>query len=144
MRRLVSLLLVLALVLGVAGVSRATSPVFLVIVNVDNPTVSVGRKFLTDAFLKKTTRWPHGELIRPVDQAPDSEVRRRFSDDVLKRSVSAVRSYWQQLIFAGRDVPPPEVGGDEQVVDYVRKHSGAVGYVSAASKPSGVKVVGLE
>ncbi|MET0410262.1 MAG: hypothetical protein ABW217_03150 [Polyangiaceae bacterium] len=144
MRRLVSLLLVLALALCVAGVSRATAPAFVVIVNADNPTLTVGRKFLTDAFLKKITRWPHGELIRPVDQAQESDVRRRFTDDVLKRSVAAVRSYWQQLIFAGRDVPPPEVGNDEQVIEYVQKHSGSVGYVSAAAKLSRVKVVGVE
>lgn len=144
MRRLVSLLLLLAFALCVANVSLATPPAFVVIVNADNPTAAVGRKFLTDAFLKKTTRWPHGELIRPVDQAADSDVRRRFTDDVLKRSVAAVRSYWQQLIFAGRDVPPPEVGNDEQVIDYVLKHSGSVGYVSAAAKLGRVKVVGVE
>jgi ABC-type phosphate transport system substrate-binding protein len=144
MRRLISLLLLLALALCVAGLTRAAPPEFVVIVNADNPIASVGRKFLTDAFLKKSTRWPHGELIRPVDQAPDTDVRRRFTDDVLKRSVAAVRSYWQQLIFAGRDVPPPEVGNDEQVVEYVQKHSGSVGYVSAAAKLGRVKAVGVE
>jgi ABC-type phosphate transport system substrate-binding protein len=144
MRRLSPLLLVLALALCAAAVARATTPTFVVIVNRDNPANNVGRKFLTDAFLKKSTRWSHGELIRPVDQSPDSEVRRRFSDDVLNRSVAAVRSYWQQLIFAGRDVPPPEVGSDELVVEFVQKHSGAVGYVSASAKLGAVKVVGVE
>jgi ABC-type phosphate transport system substrate-binding protein len=144
MRRLVSLLLIIGYALCVAGISRATSPAFVLIVNADNPAVSLGRKFLTDAFLKKTTRWPHGELLRPVDQSADSEVRQRFTDEVMKRSVAAVRSYWQQLIFAGRDVPPPEVGSDEQVIEYVQKHSGSVGYVSAAAKLSRVKVVALE
>jgi len=79
----------------------------VVIVNPGNPTHHVDRKFLADAFLKKTTRWDDGELIRPVDQLPDSPVRRKFSEDVVKRSVAAVRSYWQQVIFAGRDVPRP-------------------------------------
>jgi len=97
----------------------------------------VDRKFLADAFLKKTTRWDDGELIRPVDQVPDSPVRRKFSEDVVKRSVAAVRSYWQQVIFTGRGVPPPEVGGDDEVVRYVLKYSGAVGYVSEAQRRRG-------
>lgn len=144
MRRLVSLLFVVVLALCVAGVSRATAPAFVVIVNTDNPASSVARKFLGEAFLKKSTRWPHGEVIRPVDQAPDAGVRRRFSDEVLKRSVAAVRSYWQQMIFAGRDVPPPELGSDEHVIEYVQKHTGAVGYVNATAKLGRVKVVSVE
>jgi ABC-type phosphate transport system substrate-binding protein len=145
MRALGPLLFVFTLALcAVRITSAAPSPALVVIVNVDNPAEQVSRKFLTEAFLKKTTRWPHGELIRPVDQLPDAPVRKRFSEEVLKRTVAAVRSYWQQLIFAGRDVPPPEVGSDEQVVQYVLKHSGAVGYVSGPAKPSGVKIVNVE
>jgi ABC-type phosphate transport system substrate-binding protein len=123
--------------LGLCAVrlAGAAAPAALVvIVNADNPSAGVSRKFLSDAFLKKSTRWTHGELIRPVDQPPDSAIRRAFSEDILKRSVAAVRSYWQQLIFAGRDVPPPEVASDELVVDFVSKHAGAVGYVSGATK----------
>jgi ABC-type phosphate transport system substrate-binding protein len=144
MRALGSLLFLLALALCVASTSSAAPPALVVIVNADNPATGVSRKFLTDAFLKKSTRWPHGELIRPVDQPPDSAIRRRFSEDILNRSVSAVRSYWQQLIFAGRDVPPPELGSDEKVVEYVLTHSGAVGYVSGSAKLGGAKVVAVE
>jgi ABC-type phosphate transport system substrate-binding protein len=145
MRALGSVIVAVALALCVVRMARATPPAaYVVIVNAENPSTGVSRKFITDAFLKKATRWAHGELIRPVDQTADSAVRRKFSDDVLKRSVAAVRSYWQQLIFAGRDVPPPEVGTDEAVVEFVLKHTGAVGYVSGAAKLGGAKVVNVE
>jgi hypothetical protein len=68
-------------------------------------------------------------------------VRRRFSDEVLHRSVSEVKSYWQQRIFSGRDVPPPELDTDDQVVTYVLRHAGAVGYVSAEAALNGTKVL---
>jgi hypothetical protein len=71
-------------------------------------------------------------------------VRRRFCEEVLSRSVAAVKSYWQQLIFSGRAVPPPELDTDEEVVRYVAKYSGAIGYVSGASELSGVKVVAVK
>jgi len=93
---------------GAMGAGAASPPAYVVIVHPTNPTTSVSRRFLADAFLKKTTRWDNGETIRPVDQAPDTSVRRRFSDEVLKRSVAAVRNYWQQIIFAGR-------GGRERI-----------------------------
>ncbi|SRR5258706_12928574 len=135
--------LVVALAATHAG-GAAPVPVFVVIVNPTNATNRVDRRFLADAFLKKTTRWDGGEVIRPVDQAPDSSARRRFSEEVVKRSVAAVRSYWQQIIFAGRDVPPPELGGDDDVVRYVLKYPGAVGYVSGSANASGAKVIAVE
>ena len=107
---------------------------FQVIVNPRNPVGTVSREFLADAFLKKVSRWGDGEPLRPIDLRPDSSVRRAFSDGILRRPVEAVRRYWQQRIFSGRDVPPPEVDSDEAVLRYVAKHRGAVGYVSPAAK----------
>jgi hypothetical protein len=118
-------------------------PPYLVIVHPSNPTTSVERKFLAEAFLKKTTRWPHGDVIRPVDLGPDSAVRQRFVRDVMDRSVAAVRSYWQQIIFSGRDVPPPELDSDADVVKFVAKYAGAVGYVSGVANVAGTKVVAV-
>lgn len=147
MRALKPILCLLALA-GVcalaAGPSRAAATGFRVIVNPANSVGPLDRKFLTDAFLKKSTRWPTGELIRPVDLGSDSPVRRRFSEEVLSRSVAAVKSYWQTLIFAGRAIPPPEMDSDEEVVRYVAKYPGAVGYVSVAGELAGVKVVSVK
>ncbi len=141
MRALGLTILLLTCLLGTAAVAQPAPPEYLVVVNVKNPASLVGRKFLGEAFLKKTTRWEDGELIRPVDQEPDAAVRRRFTEHVLKRSVTAVRAYWQQVIFAGRGVPPPELPGDRQVLEYVRRHAGAVGYVSGTADTAGLKVL---
>lgn len=120
---------------------RADAPEFLVVVHPDNPQGEAGAQFVAEAMLKKTTRWSNGETIRPVDLASGSAVRRRFSERVLKRSVAAVRSYWQQRIFAGRDVPPPELDSDEAVIHYVSKYVGAIGYVGPHAKLGDAKVL---
>ncbi len=117
---------------------------FRVIVHPSNPVTSVDRKFLADAFLKKTTRWSHDEAIHPVDQRSDSAARNRFSEEVLRRSVDAVKNYWQQIIFSGRDLPPPELDSDEDVIKYVLKHPGALGYVSSGANLNGAKVVTVQ
>jgi hypothetical protein len=130
--------LVLGLVLGlvVAGRVADASEVaeLKMIVHPSNSARAVDKGFLSDAFLKKVTRWPSGETIRPLDQRPDTAVRRSFTRGILKRTVAAVRSYWQQRIFSGRDVPPPELDSDESVIAYVERTPGAVGYVSGAAK----------
>jgi ABC-type phosphate transport system substrate-binding protein len=114
---------------------------FRLVVNQTNPVTSVERRFLEDAYLKKVTRWSTGQLIRPVDLTPGSAARAQFSQEILRRSVAAVKSYWQQLIFSGRDVPPPEFDTEEQVVRYVINHDGAVGYVSGGASANGTKIL---
>jgi ABC-type phosphate transport system substrate-binding protein len=118
-----------------------SAPEFIVIVNAENPTRSLSKDFLEEAFLKRKTEWGDRELLKPVDQHPESRVRERFSERVLHRSVAAVKSYWQQRIFSGRGVPPPELESDQAVVAYVHKHRGAIGYVSGSAQLGGVKAI---
>jgi ABC-type phosphate transport system substrate-binding protein len=143
-RRALLLALFFTVPLSMRAGAAASPPAYLVIVNPANPTTSIGRKFLADAFLKKTTRWDSGDVIRPVDQTSDSPVRRKFSEEVLKRSVAAVRNYWQQIIFSGRDVPPPELNSDEDVVKYVLKYPGGIGYVAGSTDLDAAKIVTLD
>jgi len=126
-------------------VARAEgTPQFRILIHPDNPLSSVSREFVTDVFLKRVTRWHDGEPAHPVDQRSDADVRNSFSERVLRRSVSAVKRYWQQRIFSGRDLPPPELDSDESVVGFVMKHRGAIGYVSGNAKPGGAKAVPLQ
>ena len=141
--RLASFWIVLLVALTATWANALAEPqaAYVVIVNPSNRTSTLDRKFLEEAFLKKITHWPNDEEIRPVDQAPSSPTRRRFSEEVLSRTVDAVKGYWQQRIFSGRDVPPPELDGDPEVVRYVLKHPGGVGYVSPNASLGGAKVV---
>ena len=122
----------------------ASGTLYRVVVNPANPVTAVDRKFLADVFLKKITRWEGGDSARPVDLRPDAAARQQFSDEVLRRSVGAVKAYWQQLVFSGRDVPPPEVDTDEQVIRYVLRFTGGVGYVSGAANLDRVKPISIK
>jgi hypothetical protein len=124
--------------------ARAEEVSFRLIIHPANPAAVVDRRMVADVFLKKISRWPDGEPVRPVDLPPDSAVRQRFSLGVLSRSASAVRHYWQQAIFSGRGLPPPELAGDEQVIRYVLNHRGAVGYISTQTELGGAKELTLK
>jgi ABC-type phosphate transport system substrate-binding protein len=140
---LVLLLSLIAFASTVFAEPPPPAPPYRVIVNPKNPAQSIGRTFLQDAFLKKTRRWPNEGVIQPVDLAPTSSARSSFTHEVLGRSVEAVRAYWQQRIFSGRDVPPPELASDERVIAYVLSHEEAIGYVSGLTPLAGAKVVSV-
>lgn len=139
--RLAFLALLSILVVVCTTASGQQSAGYKVVVNPSNGATALDRRFLADAFLKKITDWPGGDVIRPADLAPDSPVRRAFTHDVMNRSVESVKGYWQQRIFSGRDVPPPEFETDQEVVDFVLKHEGGIGYVSPSAKVGDCRVV---
>jgi ABC-type phosphate transport system substrate-binding protein len=116
---------------------------FVVIVHPGVPERSIKRELLAQMYLKKVTRWSDQELVKPVDLRFTTPVRREFSEHVLQRSLETVRIYWQQRIFSGRDLPPPELPSDELVLEYVARTRGAVGYVSAQAKLDNVKVLNV-
>jgi hypothetical protein len=93
-------------------------------------------------FLKKATRWESGAIALPVDLPADSPVREAFSRRVLSKSVSSIKAYWQQQIFSGRDVPPPEQKTEAEALEFVRSNAAAIAYVSpVAVLPRGVRVL---
>jgi ABC-type phosphate transport system substrate-binding protein len=131
-----------ALALAAALVAAATPAAaraqgFVVIVN-PAADASLSKDEVSKAFLKK------GSALVPVDQSKGAAVRDAFSKAVLGRPASAVATYWQQQIFAGKDVPPAEKGSDADVVAFVKSNPKAIGYVSAGADVSGVKAVSLQ
>src|SRR4051794_29454819 len=95
-------------VLGLAGSTLAGDASFKVIVNPKNSMTSVDRDFLRNAWLKKEAAWSDGETIRPLDLSARFTVRDQFTREVIKKTPSQLKSYWNQQIFSGKGVPPPE------------------------------------
>lgn len=127
-----------ALLLGLAGAAHAAD--FKVVVNDANPVDGLDEDELSRIFLKKTTRWPNGSAVLPVDGSPDSAVRESFSRAVHDKEVPWIKSYWQRQIFSGRETPPPELASARDVLDYVSRTPGAIGYVdTGAPLGNGVK-----
>jgi len=122
------------------GVAQQT-PGFLVVVHPENRVSALTPEELSDLFLKRSTRWPDGTAVLPVDQPANSRARETFSKAVFGRSPTAMVAHWQQQIFSGRGVPPPQFETDSAVLEYVASNVGAVGYISATAQLGKVNVV---
>jgi ABC-type phosphate transport system substrate-binding protein len=140
---LVLLSSLLVLVVVGAAPSRAEAQGFRVVIHPSNPATALPKAQVSQLFLKKVTRWPDGRTVKPVEPPARSSAREAFCEAVHGKSSSAVRSYWNQLIFTGRDVPPVEKESDEEVVAYVRGNEAAIGVVSTGAALAGVKVLEL-
>lgn len=141
-KRILASLVAAWLSFGISGVAHAAA--FKIIANHSVGVGSLSAKAASDLFLKKTTKWDNGAPVVPVDQVESAAVRDEFSRAVHGRQAAAVKSYWNQQIFSGREVPPVEKRSDAEVLAFVRSTAGAVGYVSATAPTDGVRVVPLQ
>jgi ABC-type phosphate transport system substrate-binding protein len=142
-KRLATSVALLAFLIFVSPAALAAEPEpgFSVIVHPTNATTALTTDELSRVFLKKVTKWKDGRSIVPIDLVEDSPVRRSFSQTVHHRKVPAISSYWQQQIFSGRAVPPREMDSEEEVVRFVVRSPGAIGYVSTKAPLKGVKIL---
>ena len=145
-RRPLSDFLVSALVLSLAVPALAVAADdFVVIVHPSVTGASIRRPDLAAVFLKKAARWGSGGSAIPVDQSGTSPVRESFSKAVLGMPVAAAVQYWQKQMFETKPLRPPVVrGSDAEVIAFVAKTEGAVGYVSkTATLPPVVRTIAV-
>ncbi len=109
------------------------SPGFQVVVNAANPVETMEASSVAKIFLKKIKRWEYNESITPIDLGPKNPVREVFTRDVHGKSVTAIKSFWQRMIFSARGQPPEEKSSAEEVLEFVRTTPGGIGYVAAGT-----------
>ncbi len=127
--------LVLAVLILAASIAAQEAPppetvaTFKVVANAANPTTELTAAKAARMFLKKIKRWDHGLRVLPVDMAPKSPIRVAFTRSVHGKSVEAVQSFWQRMIFGRGEVPPEEKSSEEEILEFVRANPGAIGYL---------------
>ena len=140
--RLLRVPFMVAMMLLAAANIWAQGGSFKMVVNPSNPATSMSKDEVSRIFLKKTTKFPDGRSASPVDLAVNSSVRESFSKGVLGKPASAVDAYWQQQIFSGRDIPPPQKS-EAAAINFVRSNENGIAYVSAGADTAGLKVITL-
>jgi ABC-type phosphate transport system substrate-binding protein len=125
-------------------VAAAPATAYKLIVNAANTVTTLSHDDVSRIFLKKTTKWPNGQPVSPVDLPTTAASRRAFSKGILGREPNEIGAYWNQVIFSGRALPPPTKSSDSEVLSYVRDNPNAIGYVAWDAKiGESIKVVTL-
>lgn len=133
MRTMLTLLTAALVLTAAPRLAAAQQGGFVVIVHEANDADVIAAADLSAMYLKKVRRWPAGQEVVPVDLSENLATRESFSLAVHGKSTTAIKAFWQKMIFSGKAVPPVEKASDEDVIAYVRATPGAVGYVSGAA-----------
>jgi hypothetical protein len=107
-----------------------------------NPSVkadSISADELKSVFLEESDSL-HGSHVEPVliKEGPAAEA---FASTYLGKSDSALLAYYRSLVFTGKGSMPKTLASDSEVVTYVAKTKGAIGYVGPGTTTEGVKML---
>src|SRR5271170_4443745 len=84
----------------------------------------------------------NGIHVEPVLEK-DGPVHEAFLHEYLGGTDDDLQSYYRALVFSGRGSMPKQLDSDAEVVAYVARTKGAIGYVSAETSTEGVKTLAI-
>jgi len=129
--------LLAALTFRAAAVSAAD---IKVIANSSVGVSSVSSEELKGVFLTTKSSLSDGSHVQPV-LLKSGAVHEAFLKDYVGRTDSALATYYRSLVFTGKGSMPKTLATDAEVVMYVEKTKGAIGYVGAGASTARVKVL---
>ena len=86
----------------------------------------------------------NGVQITAVNLARGSGLRGRFLASFVGQDEEKYVAYWTVRRFVGLGMPPAELASSAEVIQFVSRRPGAVGYVDASEVTPGVKVLLLK
>jgi hypothetical protein len=127
-----------ALCLCVAASAWSTD--IKVVANQSVGASAVSADELKAVFLMTKTSLADGSHVEPVLEKAGT-THDRFLKECLGKTESALETYYRSLVFTGKASMPKMVASDADVVEYVAKTKGAIGYIGAGTSAAGVKTL---
>lgn len=131
---------ILMVMLAAACQYAAASDVVLV-VSLKSGVSSLTQEQVTDIFLGKTSTFPNGVPVVPIDQQEGTSEREAFYHEFIGKTAAQVRTYWSKIVFTGKGYPPIEVTPPQRIKWVVRDNPNYIGYINRRDVDDSVKVV---
>ena len=136
-----SVLHALALLLLLAATSHSRAQI-VVIANNSVAVSEISRAEIRDLFTGAASSIKGSGEISPV-LLKDGSTHQEFLSQYVGKSDSAFRAGWRSLLFSGQSAMPKTFDSDADVVDYVSRTRGAIGYIAHISPHAGVKTLAV-
>jgi len=108
-----------------------------------NPSVradAISAEEIKSIFLQERNSLRDGTHVEPV-LSKGGPAHAAFLKDYLSQNDDALQNYYRTLVFTGKGSMPKALRSDEEVVGYVARTRGAIGYVSSTVTLDGVKTL---
>jgi ABC-type phosphate transport system substrate-binding protein len=116
-----------------------------IIVNIQNPLISLSKGELKNIFIGNSINWHNNKKIQIVDYNSESDVREEFSNKYLNLTPSKVSMIWLKVTLSGKVTPPKIFYKEKDVIKYISENIGAIGYINNKSElTSEIKIIEIK
>jgi ABC-type phosphate transport system substrate-binding protein len=127
-------------IVAIAASTGAHSGNVKVIANSKVSVDAISVDELKDVFLQSKSSLSDGTQVHPVLEK-GGPAHETFLKQYLGKTDAALQTYYRGLVFTGKAPMPKMFDSDAEVITYVAKTKGAIGYVSSATSTEGVKTL---
>ena len=131
----------IAAIIVSAGLSAWAAEI-KIIANVSVAADSIAPAELKSVYLLQRRALADGSSVTPVVRRSGA-THQLFLKEYLDRDPEEIRTYYHGLVFTGKGSMPKEVDSDVEMVTYVARTRGAIGYVSSDASTEGVKMLAV-
>ncbi len=135
--------LTLLAILALPVFSKAESESVLVITNGSVEVSSLERDDIKKIFLGQKTTWNDGSKIIFVvqDRTKAGDI---FLKTYLQRTASQYDNYWKKQVFTGKGRAPYSFSSNQELVEFVSRTPGAIGYVLDTTNTGDTKIIPVQ
>jgi hypothetical protein len=120
--------------------SSAAASDVKVIANSSVKVSQVSPAELKSIFWKTKTSLDDGSHVEPV-LLKSGGAHEAFVKQYTGKTTAGLETYYRSLVFTGKGAMPKRFASEAEVVEYVTKTKGAIGYVSGEASTEGVKIL---
>jgi len=129
-----------ATIVGICAAVTASAADIKVIANSSVGASSLSADELKGVFLATKTSLSDGSHVEPVLEKGGA-IHEAFVKEYLGKTDAALETYYRSLVFTGKASMPKAFASEAELVAYVAKTRGAIGYIAASASTAGVKVL---
>lgn len=116
------------------------------LVLIGNPSLresTLRKKDVKNIYLGKKRVWKDGTKIVFAIQT-EKDLLKLFLKEYVGKSPSQYDNFWRNRIFSGKGSSPLTFDGNQEMINFVSKTKGAIGYVSAGSNLEDIKTISVK
>ncbi len=132
------------LVLNFLSATDSCADDLVVVCNSSVPVDSISKSDIQRIFLGKKTEWIGGNRIVFAllsDKGETGEITSRFLQDFLNKTPTQYKNYWKKMVFTGKGKTPKSFKTSSELIDFISRTAGAVGYVPAGANIDSVSTI---
>jgi len=103
----------------------------------------IPRNHVRSIFTMRLRKWPNGSPVTLVTLTDDHQTHINFVQATVRLFPYQLRRSWDRFIYTGTGQAPIEVKTEAEMIDYVSKTPGTIGYVSKEPTNENVTVLKL-